>query len=135
MNSLIGAGSVTRSADDVNPLAHSAPAKENFCANGVPRTLWSPHQFERDPVVVVLYHIAKQRRSAIHVVQDHVHVAIVEEIPERGASCGGHIGQAAPSRGRNLLKLDPVEIAQQLWPLGPARAPFPLVHRWVDVPV
>src|ERR1700687_3476428 len=112
MNSLIGAGAVTPSADDVSPLAHGARAKENFGANGVPRTLYSPYQFERDPVVVVLRHIAKQRRSGIHVVQHDVHVAIVEEVPERGASCGDHIGQAAPSRGRNLLKLNPVEIAK-----------------------
>src|SRR6266850_1799327 len=135
MNSLVGAGAVTPSARDVSPLPHPARTKENLRANGIPRTLPPPHQFEGDPVIVALHHIAEQRRSGIHVVQDDVYVAIVEEVPERSTSCGDHISQAAASRGRNLLKLNAIKIAEKLWPLGPGCAPVPLVHRWVDVPV
>src|SRR6266513_302457 len=112
MNSLIGAGAVPPSSSDVSALARTVRAKKNFRTDGVPRTLPSTHQLEGDPVIVVLHHIQKQRRGGIHVVQDHIDVAIVEKVPERSTSCGDHRGQAAPCRGRNLLKLNPLEIAK-----------------------
>jgi len=74
-------------------------AKKNFRANGVPRTLWSSRQLEPDPMVPVLHHIAKQCRCGIHVVQDDVCVAIVEQVPERGPSCRNDIRQATSGRG------------------------------------
>src|SRR5438552_13975260 len=43
--------------------------------------------------------------------RSHVDVAVVEKVPERGASRGDHRGQPAPRRGRNLLKLNPIELA------------------------
>src|SRR6202171_2656855 len=128
MNSLIGAGAVAPSAEDVSPLAHTARAKENFRANGIPWTLRPSHQFESDPVIVVLHHIAKQRRSGIHVVQNDVYAAIVEEIPERGPPRGDHVGQAAPRRGWNLLKLGSVEILEELGSFCPCCSPVPLIH-------
>src|SRR6266850_5121228 len=135
MNALIGTGPIAPSADDVCPLAHTACAKKNFRANGVPRTLRSSCQLEPDPMVAVLHHIAKQRRCGIHVVQHDVYAAIVEEVPERSSSCWNNVRQAASGRGGNFQKLDPVQIAEKLRPLRPGCAPIPLVHGWVDVPV
>src|SRR5712664_4733048 len=135
MNALIRTGPITPSADDVSPLAHTAAAKKDFRANGIPRTFWSSHQLERDPMVAVFHHIPKQRRSGIHVVQDDVCVAIVEQVPERGPSCRNDIRQATSGRGRNFLKLGSVQIAEKLRPFGPGCAPIPLVPGWVDVSV
>src|SRR6267143_1534847 len=135
MNTLIGARTVAPSADDVCPLAHTAYAKENSRANGIPWTLWSSRQLERDPMVAVLHHIAKQRRCGIHVVQNDVQVAIVEEVPKRGPSCRNNVRQAAAGRRGNFLKLGPVQIAEKLRPFGPGCAPVPLVHGWVDMSV
>src|SRR6267143_1914019 len=85
MNTLIGARTVAPSADDVCPLAHTAYAKENSRANGIPWTLWSSRQLERDPMVAVLHHIAKQRRCGIHVVQNDVQMA--EKLRPFGPGC------------------------------------------------
>ena len=86
-------------------------------------------------MIAVLYHIAKQNRGGVHIVQHHVDVAIIKKVPEGGAAGGNHVGQATTRRRRDFLKLGAVKIAKKLRTLRPGRAPVPSVDRRVDVSV
>lgn len=99
MKTLVGAGAVAASADDVSTLADPVGSKEDLGADGVPWTLGSPDQFEREPMVAVLHHVAEQSGSGVHVIQNNVDVTVIEEISEDRTSSRHHDGQAAPGRG------------------------------------
>src|SRR5256712_8247739 len=135
MKTRIRARGVTSSAENVTALPCTTRGQEDLRTDGIPRTLCSANQFESDPVVAVLYDIPEERGRRIHIIQDNVDAAIVEKVPKSRAPCGYYVGQAASRGRRNFLKLGPIEIAEQLWPLGPCCAPVPLVDRRIDVAI
>src|SRR2546426_1541104 len=135
MKTQIRARGVTSSAENVTALACTTRGEEDLRTDGIPRTLCSANQFESDPVVAVLYDIPEERWRRIHIIQDNIDAAIVEKVPKSRAPCGYYVGQAASRGRRNFLKLGPIEIAEQLWPLGPGCAPVALVHRRVNVAI
>src|SRR5947199_10635006 len=135
MKTQIRARRVTSSAENVTALAYTARGEEDLRTDGIQRTLCSANQFESDPVVAVLYDIPKERGRRIHIVKRHIDAPIVEKVPKRRTSCGYYVSQAASCGRRNFLKLGPIEIAEQLWPLGPCCAPVPLIHRRINVSI
>src|SRR2546429_5581283 len=85
MKALVRARSVAAAADQVSALANTSGRHKDLRANGIPRTLPSANQFESEPMVVVLHDVSEEHRCRIHVVQDNIGVAVVEEIGR--ASC------------------------------------------------
>ena len=114
MKPLVRARSVAPATDDISALAKTSRGYENFRADGIPRTLWSAYQFEREPMVAVSYHVPEQCGCRIHIVQNDVDVTVVEKVAKRRTPRGNHIGQATSGRRQNFLKLGPIEIAKQL---------------------
>ena len=102
MQSGIGIGAVTPPADYVATLADTTGGQENFGADGIPGSFGTPHQLEREPVVPILYDIAQQDRRRVRVVQDHIDVAIVEQVAE-----GPLLAPGSRRQGRCQLRAGP----------------------------
>src|SRR6266849_9185867 len=105
MQSLIGTRCIASATEHVATLADSSSGDENLGADGVARALGTAHQLERHPVVRVFHDIAQQSRRRIYVVQNHIDVAVVEQITEGGPARGNHDGETAACSGGNSLKL------------------------------
>src|SRR5260221_14522702 len=84
-------------------------------------------------MIAVLQYVAQQRRNRIHVIEDNIDVAIIEEVSERSASGGHDEGQAASGCRRHLLELSSIQIAEKLRALGPGSAPITLINGRRDV--
>ncbi len=135
MNAGVGIGGVAGAAVDVGALADSAGGQEYFCADGVAGTFGAADELQGDPVVVVLYDVAQEGGWRVHVINDDVNVAVVEEIAEGGAAGGNHGGKAAAGGGWDLAKLATVEVAEELGTLRPGGSPVEAVYADVDVAV
>src|SRR5919108_4708995 len=112
MKAWVGARSVAAAANDVGTLAKTAGSHKDLRADSIMGTFRSTNQLKGNPMIGVFYHVPKQGRWRIHVVQHNINVAVVEEIPKRRATCWNHVGQSASCCGRNFLKLGAVEIAK-----------------------
>src|SRR5713101_289676 len=126
---------VASSAQNISALANPAGGQKNGRTDGVAWALGSSNQFQGNPVIAVLHHIAKQGRSRVHIIENDVDAAIIEEVSKRGASGRYHEGQAASRCRRHLLELHAIQISEQLWTLGPSRAPITLVNGRIDMPI
>src|SRR5437879_3000144 len=135
MKTQIRARGVTSSAENVTALPCTTRGQEDLRTDGIPRTLCSANQFESDPVVAVLYDIPEERGRRIHIIQDNIDVPIVKKVPKRRTPCGYYVSQAASCGRGNFLKLGPIEIPEQLWPLSPGCAPVALIHRRINVAI
>src|SRR6266576_2735130 len=131
----IRAGTVASPTHQVRALPNSTGRKEYLRANRVARAFSSPLQLQRNPMVPILHDIAQHRGWGVHVVQDDVHVAVIEKITESGAARGNYVCQAAASCRRNFLELCSIQIPKELRTFGPRRAPVAMIHRRVDVSV
>jgi hypothetical protein len=128
MKTLVRVRPVATAADDVASLSRSACCDEHLGADSVSWAFRSSYQLEGKPMVAVFEHIAKQRRRRIHVVQNNVDVSIIENVAKGRAPRRNHVRQAASGRWRNLLKLVPIQIAEQLGPLRPSCAPVSSIN-------
>src|SRR6266853_1262893 len=135
MDPRIGTRTIASPAQDVTALANSASSQEDHGTDGIARALGPSNQFEGNPVIAILHHVAKQRRSRIHIIKNHVDVTIIEEIPERGAPGRNYEGKAAPRCRRHLLELCTIHMAEKLRTLGPSGSPITLVNRRIHVAV
>ncbi len=63
-------------------------------------------------MVQVVDDVAKKGRGRIHVVEDHIDVAVVKEVAEGGAARANDRGEAAAGDRRNFLKFGAVEIVK-----------------------
>ena len=86
-------------------------------------------------MVTVLYDVAQQGRSRINIIDDHVHMPIVEQVAHGGAASCEQGGQPAAGSRRDLLKFFTVKIAKKLRALSPRGAPILLVNAWIDMTV
>src|SRR6266566_681563 len=93
------------------------------------------YQLQGDPVVGVVDDVAKKGRGRIHVVEDHIDVAVVEDVAEGSAARANDGGQTAAGSRRDFLEFGTVEIAKKLRPLRPRRAPVAFVGDGVNVAV
>src|SRR5205085_9392703 len=89
----------------------------------------------RDPVVGRFCYVAKEGGKRIKVVEDYVDVAVVEKIPEGGASGADDGCQTTAGGGGNLGKLFAVEIAVEKRALRVGRAPVGVICNRVDMSV
>ena len=135
MDALVGAGTVAAAAENIGTLADSSDGQEHFGADGIAGALGTPDQFQGEPVVGILDHVPKQGRRRVHIIEDNVDVAVVEEIAESSAASRNDGGEAAACGGRNFLEFCAVKIAKKLRALGPGGAPFCVVGDGVDVAV
>src|ERR1035437_5841418 len=76
----VACGGITAAGDNIAALAHFVGGKINGRADSVPRTLRSADQLELDPMVLVGRDVAQQRRNAIQNIDDHIDLAVVEEV-------------------------------------------------------
>src|SRR5439155_7428888 len=127
-------GAITSSAEHVGALADACGGYEHFCANRITRTFGTANEFEPDPVIAVLDHVAQQRRRRINIVKNNIDVTVIEEISESCAASRHHVGQSAAGSGRNLLK-SAVLITKKLRSLGPGCSPILLIHSRVNMPI
>ena len=79
-------------------------------------------------------HVAEEGWRAVHVVDDDVDAAVVEEVAEGHAAGDGEFGEAAAFDGRDELELA-ADVVEELGALGPGGAPVLLVDGGVDVAV
>src|SRR5882762_4565955 len=132
----VGARTVTSTTHYVCPLPDSARCKEDLRADGVPWALWATTQFQRQPMITVLDDIAQQRRRRINIIDSHIDVPTIEEIPECCSSPGNDVGQTAAGGWWHFFELGPVKVPEKLRPLRPGRSPIlPVyfrVHMTVD---
>src|SRR5579859_4366532 len=135
MDALVRAGTVASAAEHMGALADSSGRQEHFCADGIAGALGTADEFQGQPVVGVLDHVPKQGRRRVHIVEDNVDVAVVEEIAESGAASRNNGGEAAACGGRNFLEFCAVKIAKKLRALGPGGAPFCAVGDGVYVAI
>src|SRR5260370_3575052 len=131
----IRAGGVAAPAEDVSTLADSSDGQEHFGADGIVGALGTADEFQGQPVVGVLDHVPKQGRRRVHIVEDNIDVAVVEEIAESGAASRNDGGEAAAGGGRNFLEFCAVKIAKKLRALVRRGAQFCAVGHGVDVAV
>ena len=62
-------------------------------------------QFDLDPVLLVAAVVPEERRNVTHVEDDHVDVAVVVIVAERGTATGIVLGNPRPHFFRNILEL------------------------------
>jgi putative hemolysin len=95
MKALVRARGVAAPAEDVPTLACPGRCDERFGSDGIPRTLRSSHQFECNPMIIVLHHVAKQHGRGVYSVQDNIDMAVIEEVSKRRAARRNHHTQTA----------------------------------------
>src|SRR5882762_5766827 len=131
----VGARTVTSTTHYVCPLPDSARCKEDLRADGVPWALWATNQFQRQPMITVLDDIAQQRRRRINIIDSHIDVPTIEEIPECCSSPGNDVGQTAAGGWWHFFELGPVKVPEKLRPFRPGCSPILPVYFRVDVTV
>src|SRR5258706_6096537 len=128
MDTQVRARAVASATHDVSALANSARCQEDRRTDGIARAPGASNQFEGNPVIAVFHHVTQQRRNGIHIIEDNIDVAIIEEVSERSASGGHDEGQAASGCRRHLLELSAIQIAEKLRAVGPGSAPITLIN-------
>src|SRR6202158_5195324 len=131
----VGTRSVTSTTHYVGTLPDSARCKEDLRADGVPRALWAANQFQRQPMITVLDDIAQQRGRRINIIDNHVDVPIIEEIPECCSSPGNNVGQTAAGGWWHFFEFGTVKIPEKLRPFRPGCSPILPVYFRVHVTV
>src|ERR1017187_1818990 len=114
MEALIGTGAVACSAIDIATLPYASGSDKDLRSDRVPWTLRPTHQLERNPVISVVDHIAKQGWRRIYIVDYHIDVPVVEQVSKGCAAGSDPIGQPASGRRWNLPKLGPIAFAKEL---------------------
>ena len=85
---------------------------------------------------MIRVHVAQQHRNAIHVVDDHVDFAIVEDVAKCCAAAHGHHGEARSLHGRDQFELAILQIVIEQWALRIALSPLRmLVHLRIDMAI
>jgi hypothetical protein len=79
-------GCITAAGEDVPALALSVGGQINGRSYSVARALGTPYELQLYPVMSVCRYVAEQGRVTIEDVDDHVKLAVVEEIADRQAS-------------------------------------------------
>src|SRR5437763_3013524 len=82
MQTQVGVRRVTSAADHVSAMAQPIGRYEHLCTNGVVRALGATHEAEFQPVISVGNHVAQQSGRGIHVVDDDVEMAVIEQITD-----------------------------------------------------
>ena len=101
--------------------------------NCIARAFRTADQLQTDPVVVVVIDVAEQHRRVVHAVDDHIDLAVVEEIAECRAAGGNYVGEAsALDRGHDFKLLAVIEVMEQQRRVRPRRCPS-YVDRPADI--
>src|SRR5258708_4117340 len=135
MQTLIGTGGVTSAAEHVRALANSPGGNKRFRPDSISRAFRATNQFQRYPMVGILHYISEQSRRRIYVVDHHVDVTIVEQIPERSAARCDYYREAGVRGRRNFLKFRSIQIPEKQRTLRPGRSPILLVYPGIDVAI
>src|SRR5438067_13235720 len=114
MDALVGAGTVAATAENIRTLADSSDGQEHFGADSIAGALGTADQFQGEPVVGVLDHVPKQGRRRVHIIEDNVDVAVVEQIAESSAASRNGGGEAAACGGRNFRAFCAIKVGQKL---------------------
>src|SRR5882762_8207478 len=86
-------------------------------------------------MIAIVHLVAQQCRRRVNVVDDHVDVAIVEEVAESRAAAGDHVCQAAASGRWHFNKFCAVNVSEELRTLSPSCSPVLEIHFGIDVAV
>ena len=87
-------------------------------------------------MVVVRIHVAKQHRNAIHIVDDHVDLAVVEDVAKCGAAANADDCKPGSLDRRNQLELAVLQVVVQKRALAIAGPPLRVfIHFRIDVPI
>src|SRR6266571_2917937 len=135
MQTLIGSGGVTSPAEHVPALANFPRGNKRFRSNSITGALLPTDQFQRYPMVGILHYVSEKSWRRIYVVDHHVDVTIVEQIPERSPARGDYYCEAGVRGRRNFLKFRSVQIPEKQRTLRPGRSPILLVYAGIDVAI
>ena len=75
--------------------------------------LWPPDELQLHPVVVVWIYISKQRWNPVHVVDDDIDLAVVEEVSKCGSTANADNGKPCSLNGRHQLELPILQVMKQ----------------------
>ena len=129
VDSHIVGGEIAAAAQNISTLTNPARREIDSCSNRIARALGSPNELQFDPLVVVRIHVAKQYRNAVHVVDDHVDLAVVENVAKRGTATNTDYRKPGPLDGGNHLKLSILQVVIEQRALGIAGSPLRmLIH-------
>src|ERR1700676_4938073 len=93
MNSHIVGGEVTSAAHYVPTLTNPVRRKIYSGPHSVTRALGASYQPQLNPSMVIRVHVAKQYRHAVHIVDNHVDLTVVEDVAKCGSTAHGDRGK------------------------------------------
>ena len=131
----VGGGGEASSGEDVGPLAHAVGGEVEGGSGCVARAFYSADEMEGDPVIVVGVDVLEEGRDGVHVVDDGVHAAVVEEVADGETTRGHDLGERGGFDGGNGIEVVAVGVVEEERTLGPAGSPVVGVGVAVDVPV
>ena len=135
-------GEVGAAGEDVVALADAAGGEVDGCADCVFGALFAglgidaADEVELDPVVVVVVYVFEQDGDSVHVADDDVDFAPVEDVAKGSAAAYGDDCESGALDGGDFGEFTVFEVVEQLVALGVAGAPLGvLVDLGVDVAV
>src|SRR5579872_5196013 len=90
---------ITPPAENIASLTHAVCGDVDGCTNRVAGAFGAADELHLDPMMMVGIHVAQQHRTAVRTVDDHVDLAVVEEVPKCRAATDGDGGESC-SLGR-----------------------------------
>ena len=135
VRALVVGRDVTASAHHVLALTNAICRQIYSCANSITRTPGPSHKLQFHPMVMIGIDVLQQYWGSIHGVDDHIDLAVVEEIAERRSASPGHHRETGPFYRRYIVKLALVVVVEQQRALGVGRSPIMIVNLGIDVAV
>ena len=84
---------IAAAGENILSLTHPVGRKVRCGAGGVARAFRPTHELDFDPMMMVRIHVAQQNGRTIDGIDDHVDLAIVEEVAECRAARRDHVGK------------------------------------------
>src|SRR5271170_4431576 len=106
-------GKIAAAAEHIAALAYPGAGEVDRGTYRIARTLRPADELEFYPVVMIGIHVAKKYRCVIDIVDDHVDLAVVEQIAESGSAADRHDGEAGAFDSGHRLELSVFQIVEQ----------------------
>ena len=116
VSALIIGGHEAATTENILALGHTPSSKAEGCTDSIARTCSTANQFEFDPMMRVVSHVAQQGRCAVEVIYNYIDLSIVEQITECRAAFTGYNGQARTLHCRHQIEVLAAAIVEEQRP-------------------
>src|SRR6185437_7080410 len=136
LNTQVVGREIAASAEHVAALANAIGVQVDGRADSIARALGSADQLQLNPVVTIRIHVAQQYRHAVHIVEDNVDFAVIEQVAERCSTPDADNGKPSSLHRRHQVELAILQIVKKQRALGITGSPiWMLVHAGIDMTV